>query len=228
MDNPGESRTLLSRIGHNFLTGLFLLLPIGITVAVLFFLMDLMGRYVQPLAEFAADKAFHSLGQPAPDLTVGLWHNAIVIVSAIVTAALLTVVGFISKRLFGKVLRRWFSRAVERVPGLSAIYGAVRQMVDALSGQNKEMFRRVVLVEFPHPGSWSIGFVTHEQPEAFSEALGRKVVNVFVPNAPAPTAGFILQVEPHQIRETQLGVSQAIGLLVSFGAVMPKAGEDRD
>jgi uncharacterized membrane protein len=228
MDNSGESRTLLSRIGHNFLTGLFLLLPIGITVAVLFFLMDLMGRYVQPLAEFAAGKVFLSLGQAVPDLTVGLWHSAIVVVSAIVTAALLTVVGFVSKRLFGKVLRRWFSRVVERVPGLSALYGAIRQMVDALSGRNKEMFRRVVLVEFPHPGSWSIGFVTHEQPEAFSEALGRKVVNVFVPNAPAPTAGFILQVEPHQIRETQLGVSQAIGLLVSFGAVMPKAGEDRD
>lgn len=228
MDNQGEPRTLLSRIGHNFLTGLFLLLPIGITASVLFFLMDLMGRYVQPLAEFGAEKAFTSLGQPLPDLKVGLWHSAVVVVSALVTAALLTVVGFISKRLFGKILRRWFSRVVERVPGLSALYGAIRQMVDALSGQNKEMFRRVVLVEFPHPGSWSIGFVTHEQPEAFSEALGRKVVNVFVPNAPAPTAGFILQVEPHQIRETQLGVSQAIGLLVSFGAVMPKAGEDRD
>ena len=228
MDNHGEPRTLLSRIGHNFLTGLFLLLPIGITVAVLFFLMDLMGRYVQPLAEIGAEKAFASLGQTIPDLKVGLWHSAVVVVSALVTAALLTVVGFISKRLFGKVLRRWFSRVVERVPGLSALYGAIRQMVDALSGQNKEMFRRVVLVEFPHPGCWSIGFVTHEQPEAFSEALGRKVVNVFVPNAPAPTAGFILQVEPHQIRETELGVSQAIGLLVSFGAVMPRAGEDRD
>ena len=228
MDSTGEPRTLLSRIGHNFLTGLFLLLPIGITLAVLFFLMDLIGRYVQPLTEFAAEHALTSLGQPIPDLSAGLWHNAIVVVSALVMAALLTVVGFVSKRLFGKLLRRWFSRVVERVPGLSALYGSIRQMVDALSGQNKEMFRRVVLVEFPRPGCWSIGFVTHEQPEAFSAALGRQVVNVFVPNAPAPTAGFILQVEPGQIRETELGVSQAIGLLVSFGAVMPKAGEDRD
>jgi len=228
MDSLGEPRTLLSRIGHNFLTGLFLLLPIGITLSVLFLLMDLIGRYVQPLAEFGAAQAFRSLGQIPPDLTVGIWHTAIVIVSAMIMAGILTVVGFISKRLFGKILRRWFSRVVERVPGLSALYGAIRQMVDALSGQNKEMFRRVVLVEFPRPGCWSIGFVTHEQPEAFSEALGRKVVNVFVPNAPAPTAGFILQVEPSQIRETQLGVSQAIGLLVSFGAVMPKAEEDKD
>lgn len=228
MDSHAEPRTLLSRVGHNFLTGLFLLLPIGITVAVLFFLMDLIGRYVQPLAEIGAERGFQALGQPVPDLGVGIWHTAIVVVSALVMAAVLTVVGFISKRLFGKVLRRWFSRVVERVPGLSALYGAIRQMVDALSGQNKEMFRRVVLVEFPRAGCWSIGFVTHEQPEAFSEVLGRKVVNVFVPNAPAPTAGFILQVEPHQVRETQLGVSQAIGLLVSFGAVMPKAEEEKD
>jgi len=228
MDSLGQPRTLLSRIGHNFLTGLFLLLPIGITVAVVFFLMDLIGRYVQPLTELLAEKALLGFGQPLPDLKVGLWHTAIVVVSALVMAALLIVVGFVSKRLFGKILRRWFSRVVERVPGLSALYGSIRQMVDALSGQNKEMFRRVVLVEFPRPGCWSIGFVTHEQPEAFSEALGRKVVNVFVPNAPAPTAGFILQVEPSQIRETQLGVSQAIGLLVSFGAVMPKPEEDKD
>ena len=115
---------------------------------------------------------------------------------------------------------------VGRVPGLSGLYGSIKQMVDALTGQNKQMFRRVVLVEFPRPGCWTIGFVTNEQPTAFSEAIGKQVVNVFVPNAPAPTAGFILQVEPSQIRETELGVSQAIGLLVSFGSIMPKA-EDK-
>jgi uncharacterized membrane protein len=228
MDSQGEQRTLLSRIGHNFLTGLFLLLPIGITLAVLFFLMDLIGRYVQPLTQMAAAWGFNSVQQPLPDFNTGLWHTVIVVVSAIIMAMVLTVVGFISKRLFGRILSKWFSRVVERVPGLSSLYGSIRQMVDALSGQNKEVFRRVVLVEFPRAGCWSIGFVTHEQPEIFNEALGRKVVNVFVPNAPAPTAGFILQVEPHQIRETQLRVSQAIGLLVSFGAVMPKSGEYKD
>lgn len=228
MDSPVAPRTLLSRIGHNFLTGLFLLLPIGITLAVLFFLLDLIGRYVQPLTELGIERAHLALGLAVPALKAGVWHTGIVIVSAIIMAAVLTVVGFVSKRLFGRVLRRWFSRVVERVPGVSALYGSIRQMVDALSGQNKEMFRRVVLVEFPRAGCWSIGFVTHEQPEAFCEALGRKVVNVFVPNAPAPTAGFILQVEPGQIRETNLGVSQAIGLLVSFGAVMPRAGEEKE
>lgn len=220
-----NKRTLFSRIGHNFLTGLLLLLPLGLTLWILSILLDLMGAYAQPLVE-AGFKLLHgSIGQPEPSLESGLWRQGVIVVSAILSAIFLTIVGFLSKRLFGRILHRAFASLVGRVPGLSGLYGSIKQMVDALTGQNKQMFRRVVLVEFPRPGCWSIGFVTNEQPEAFSEALGRKVVNVFVPNAPAPTAGFILQVEPSQIRETQLGVSQAIGLLVSFGAIMPRPGE---
>jgi uncharacterized membrane protein len=168
---------------------------------------------------------FGSLGLPEPALDGGLWRLGVVLVSAILSAIFLTIVGFLSKRLFGRVLHNAFTNLVSRVPGLSGLYGSIKQMVDALTGQNKQMFRRVVLVEFPRPGCWSIGFVTNEQPAAFCEAVGRPVVNVFVPNAPAPTAGFILQVEPSQIRETQLGVSQTIGLLVSFGAIMPRPGD---
>lgn len=220
-----NKETLFSRIGHNFLTGLFLLLPLGLTLWILSILLDLMGAYAQPLVEAGVHLVYGSLGQPEPSLEGGLWRQGVILVSAILSAIFLTIVGFLSKRLFGRILHRAFASLVGRVPGLSGLYGSIKQMVDALTGQNKQMFRRVVLVEFPRAGCWSIGFVTNEQPTAFSEAVGRPVVNVFVPNAPAPTAGFILQVEPSQIRETQLGVSQAIGLLVSFGAIMPKPGE---
>lgn len=223
METPKEDSTLLSRIGRNFLTGLLLLLPFGLTLWILTILLDLMGIYAQPLVE-AGFRLLHGSGEP-PKLDTGLWRQAVILVSAIFSAVFLTIVGFLSKRLFGRILHQTFANLVGRVPGLSGLYGSIKQMVDALTGQNKQMFRRVVLVEFPRPGCWTIGFVTNEQPEAFCEALGKRVVNVFVPNAPAPTAGFILQVEPGQIRETQLGVSQAIGLLVSFGAIMPKPGE---
>lgn len=225
-ETPEENRTLAGRVGHNFLTGLFLLLPIGLTVALLGFLLDLIGTYAQPLVEASIELTFATLGKAAPILDTGLWRQGVIIVSALLSAIILTIAGFLSKRIFGRILQNLFNRLVSGIPGLSGLYGSIRQMVDALTGRNKEMFRRVVLVEFPMPGSWSIAFVTHEQPTAFSEALGRKVVNVFVPNAPAPTAGFILQIEPHLIRETQLGVSQAIGLLVSFGAIMPRV-EDK-
>ena len=225
METPKEKSTLLGRIGHNFLTGLLLLLPLGLTLWILSILLDLMGIYAQPLVEAGVRLLHGSLGEAVPELDSGLWRQAVILVSAILSAIFLTIVGFLSKRLFGRILHRTFASLVGRVPGLSGLYGSIKQMVDALTGQNKQMFRRVVLVEFPRAGCWTIGFVTNEQPEAFCEALGKRVVNVFVPNAPAPTAGFILQVEPGQIRETQLGVSQAIGLLVSFGAIMPKPGD---
>jgi uncharacterized membrane protein len=111
---------------------------------------------------------------------------------------------------------------LERIPGLGSLYGTIRQMVDALSGRNKDTFRRVVMVEFPRPGMWTIAFVTHEQPTVFSEAIGKQVVNVFIPAAPAPTTGVILHLSPEEVRETKLTVGEALGLLMSFGAVVPK------
>ncbi|MEI7651314.1 MAG: DUF502 domain-containing protein [Verrucomicrobiota bacterium] len=213
-----EKNTFGSRLGHNFLTGLFLLLPIGLTLYVLSVLLDLMGKYAQPLVEIGLKLYWKEI-----NFTEGLPKQGLVVISALLTVPILIVVGYLSKRLFGKLLHRWFGQIVECTPGFGSLYSSIRQMVDALSGRNKEMFRRVVLVEYPRAGCWSIAFLTHEKPEAFSDALGRKVVNVFVPTSPTPTSGFVLQVPPDEIRETKLTVSEAIGLLVSFGAVMPKS-----
>lgn len=222
MSDPAEKPTLGSRIGHNFLTGMFLLLPIGLTLYVVSILLDLIGKFAQPLAEWLLTKLWQNAQAPVPNFDVGLPHQLLVLGSAFMMAILLTLAGYLSKRLFGKLLHSWFVGLVEHTPGLGYLYNSIRQIVDALSGRNKEMFRRVVLVEYPRAGSWSIAFVTHDQPTIFSEALQQKVVNVFVPTSPTPTSGFVLQVPPESLRETSLTVSEAIGLLVSFGAVMPK------
>ena len=223
MGETTEKTTLASRLGHNFLTGLFLLLPIGLTLYVVSVLLDLMGKFIQPALEFGLAWLWHNSKHPAPDFTVGLYRQLVVVSSAVVMICILVVVGYLSKRLFGKILHRWFAALLERIPGLGSLYGTIRQMVDALSGRNKDTFRRVVLVQYPRAGCWSIAFVTHEQPKAFSEAIGVEVVNVFIPAAPAPTSGFILQVPASEIRETKLTVPEAIGLLMSFGAVIPKS-----
>jgi len=222
MGEPNEKTTFASRLGHNFLTGLFLLLPIGLTLYVVSVLLDLMGTFIQPALEIGLTWLWQNAKQPVPDFAAGLYRQLVVLSSAVVMIFILVVVGYLSKRLFGKVLHRWFATALERIPGLGSLYGTIRQMVDALSGRNKDTFRRVVMVEFPRPGMWSIAFVTHEQPTVFSEAIGKPVVNVFIPAAPAPTTGVILQVSPDEVRETKLTVGEALGLLMSFGAVVPK------
>ena len=222
MSDSPEKSTFASRLGHNFLTGLFLLLPIGLTLYVVSVLLDLMGKFIQPALEVGLAWLWTNAKQPVPDFALGLYRQLVVVSSAVVMIFILVVVGYLSKRLFGKILHRWFATVLERIPGLGSLYGTIRQMVDALSGRNKDTFRRVVIVEFPRPGMWSIAFVTHEQPTVFSEAIGKPVVNVFIPAAPAPTTGVILQVSPDEVRETKLTVGEALGLLMSFGSVVPK------
>ena len=222
MSDSPEKSTFASRLGHNFLTGLFLLLPIGLTLYVVSVLLDLMGKFIQPALEVGLAWLWTNAKQPVPDFALGLYRQLVVVSSAVVMIFILVVVGYLSKRLFGKILHRWFATVLERIPGLGPLYGTIRQMVDALSGRNKDTCRRVVMVEFPRPGMWSIAFVTHEQPTVFSEAIGKQVVNVFIPAAPAPTTGVILPLSPDEVRETKLTVGEALGLLMSFGSVVPK------
>ena len=222
MTETPENSSFGSRLGHNFLTGMFLVLPLGLTLYVISFLIGLIASPVESLFQ-AVFPLFFPNKEVMPDFKTGLNHALLVLASALVMAVILTILGFLSKRLFGKLLQSWFASLVERMPGLGSLYNSIRQMVDALSGRNKDTFRRVVLVQYPRPNCWSIAFVTHEQPKAFSEAIGQEVVNVFIPAAPAPTSGFILQVPASEIRETKLTVPEAIGLLMSFGAVIPKS-----
>jgi uncharacterized membrane protein len=200
---------------------MFLVLPLGLTIYIISFLVGLIASPVESIFQ-AVFPLFFPNKEVMPDFKTGLNHALLVLASALLMAVILTGLGFLSKRLFGKVLRRWFAGLLERMPGLGALYNSIRQMVDALSGRNKDTFRRVVMIEFPRPGMWTIAFVTHEQPTVFSQAIGKPVVNVFVPAAPAPTTGVILHLSPEEVRETKLTVGEALGLLMSFGSVIPK------
>jgi uncharacterized membrane protein len=224
MTETPEKSSFGSRLGHNFLTGMFLVLPLGLTLYVISFLVGLIASPVESIFQ-AVFPLFFPNKEGMPDFKTGLNHAVLVLASALVMAVILTVLGFLSKRLFGKLLQRWFASLLERMPGLGALYNSIRQMVDALSGRNKDTFRRVVMVEFPRPGMWTIAFVTHEQPTVFSQAIGKPVVNVFIPAAPAPTTGVILHLSPDEVRETKLTVGEALGLLMSFGSVIPKSAD---
>jgi uncharacterized membrane protein len=221
MTETPENSSFGSRLGHNFLTGMFLVLPLGLTLYIISILVGLIASPVESIFQ-AVFPLFFPNKEVMPDFKTGLNHALLVLASALVMAAILTGLGFLSKRLFGKLLQQWFASLLERMPGLGALYNSIRQMVDALSGRNKDTFRRVVMVEFPRPGMWTIAFVTHEQPTVFSQAIGKPVVNVFVPAAPAPTTGVILHLSPEEVRETKLTVGEALGLLMSFGSVIPK------
>lgn len=149
MSQPADKPTFLSRLGHNFLTGLFLMLPLGLTLYVVSILVDLLGKPAKQLAVLVINWFFENTKQPLPNLNEGLMGLGLTIASAIVMLLVLTVIGYLSKRLFGKIMHHVFAKMLEKTPGLGALYNSIRQMVDALSGRNKDTFRRVVLVQYP-------------------------------------------------------------------------------
>ena len=103
MSDSSEKTTLASRLGHNFLTGLFLLLPIGLTLYVVSILLDLMGKFIQPAVEIGLKWLWTYALLPVPDFTLGLYRQLVVVTSAVVMIFILIFVGYLSKRLFGKV-----------------------------------------------------------------------------------------------------------------------------
>jgi uncharacterized membrane protein len=222
MPNHLEKPSFGSRLGHNFLTGMFLVLPIGLTFYVVSILVGLIAAPVQSILQTLIPIILKDSGY-TPNFSSGPMYGALVLASALIMAVILITLGWLSKRIFGRLFQTWFAFIIERMPGLGALYNTIKQMVDALSGRNKDTFRRVVLVQYPRANCWSIAFVTQENPEILTNAIGQKVVNVFIPSAPAPTAGFVLQVPADEIKETKLTVPEAIGLLMSFGAVVPQS-----
>ena len=111
--------------------------------------------------------------------------------------------------------------ALLRIPLLNKIYSATKQVNDAFSSTNKTAFRTVVLVEFPHAGVYSIGFITSDQQGEVQAKTGQKVVCVFVPATPNPTSGFLLMVPEDKVIKLDMSVPDAIKYVISLGAILP-------
>jgi uncharacterized membrane protein len=138
--------------------------------------------------------------------------------------ALISGVGVLTRYYIGKKIIDWTDRFLLRVPFLNKIYAAIKQVNAAFSG-SKHSFQTVVLVEFPRPGAWTIGFITSDQPAEIKTQTYPNVVCVFVPTTPNPTAGFLLLVPEDQVRKLDMSVADGIKYLISLGSVSPASLE---
>jgi uncharacterized membrane protein len=111
--------------------------------------------------------------------------------------------------------------ALLRVPVMNKIYGAIKQVNEAFTSNNKTSFKQVVLVEFPGQGTYAIGFLTGSQPAEVQNKLGENLVSVFIPTTPNPTGGFVLLVPEQQITRLEMSVADGIKYVLSLGSVPP-------
>ena len=208
-------KSLFARWQANFWAGLVIVLPAVISLAVLRWLFGTVANITDTLLIFLPAKLTHHDQGNGPMY----WYWSLV--ALVLAAFLIGTVGLLARNYFGQKIIEWVDSALMRIPLLNKIYSATKQVNDAFSATNKTAFRTVVLVEFPHAGSYSIGFITSDQQEEVLAKTGRRVVCVFVPATPNPTSGFLLMVPQEKVIKLDMSVPDAIKYVISLGAILP-------
>jgi uncharacterized membrane protein len=145
------------------------------------------------------------------------WSMAALLLAVI----LLSLLGSLARYYLGKKLIALVDRALLRVPLLNKIYGTIKQVNEAFSSSSRSSFKQVVLVEFPRPGHYSLGFVTGEQNQAVQLKTKEKVVSIFVPTTPNPTSGFLVLVPESEVTKLDMPVADGIKFIISLGSISP-------
>ncbi len=135
----------------------------------------------------------------------------------IITFFIIFLVGVITTNFFGKRLLSFGEMIISRVPLVKEIYLSIKQIAEALFSQKEKKFRRVVLIEYPRKGIYTMVFVTGLSHENIQEKTGKKLLNVFVPTTPNPTSGFLLMVPEDEVIELDLTSEEAFKLIISGG-----------
>jgi uncharacterized membrane protein len=206
-ETPSKSRLITFR--NAFISGALMLAPLWVTVWAFSKIVDIVGGTFRPLYE---DYLPQSL-QRIPFF----WD----LVATVAVVLFVTALGYLSHYVFGKFFLSMGERAIQRIPGVGGVYNSVKQVISTFGSQNRNLFNKVVLVEFPRKGSWSIGFLTNKtQGEAQSHA-GPETWTVFVPTTPNPTSGFLLLLPREEIVELDMSVGDGMKMIISGGAVVP-------
>jgi uncharacterized membrane protein len=206
----------IARWQANFWAGLAIVLPAVISVAVLGWLFGTVANITDTLLIFLPQRLTHHDQGAGPMY----WYWSLVALALAVF--LIGVVGLLARNYLGKRLIEWVDAALLRVPLLNKIYSATKQVNEAFSSSNKNAFRTVVLVEFPRPGVYSMGFITSEQHAEVQAKLGAQMICVFVPTTPNPTGGFLLLVPEDKVTKLEMSVADGIKYIISLGSILPE------
>lgn len=209
-----------SLLKRYLLTGLLIWIPLVITLWVLNLLigtMDQLGAYVPN--QIRPDYwILQSLAKLFPQLN-GM--DNIPGFGVILTALVLLITGIVATNILGRRLLQLGGMIVKRIPIVRSIYMSVKQVSDTLFSDSGNAFRKAVLVQFPHQGTWAVGFVTGVPSGEIDSKLGGDLISVFVPTTPNPTSGFLFMAKTTDVKELDMTVDEALKYVISLGVVMP-------
>lgn len=204
--------TKLTSFRNAFLSGLVLLAPLAVTWVVFTWLVDRVGGQFKPLFFFAVPETLRN----NPNLTL-LWD----ISATVLVILLIAILGFVSRWVLTRYFTQLTERLINNIPGIGAVYRTVKQIVDTFSAQKRNVFEKVVMVEYPAPGSFVLGFLTNRANGEVQSRTEHEMWTVFVPTTPNPTSGFLIFYQKKNVIEMDMSVSEAMKLIISGGSVVP-------
>ncbi len=219
MVHPPRRRGVLARFRANFLTGLVVVAPVGLTLWLIWTVTGWIDGWVLPFvpANYQPDRIFKALF--GEDTAINL-RGVGVVVFLIFTV----VVGWIAKGLMGRSLIAWGESLVDRMPVVRSIYNGVKQVAETVFNQTEAKFDKACMIEYPRPGIWAVGFVsTIAKGEILAKLPDDEVMTVFLPTTPNPTSGFLLYVPKRDVTFLDMSVEDAAKLVISAGLVYPAA-----
>ena len=187
--------------------GLLIWVPLAATVLIFSLLLGF------------ADRALLLLPQ---DLRQSLLDLQIPGLGAILAIALLLITGFLGANLIGRRLVHTYERILDRIPLVRSVYGSIKHFAEIVFSEDGTSFKKVLLIEYPRKGLYSLCFLTSENPHEVQHRTGEEVVTVFLPTTPNPTSGFMLFVPRKDTVELDMAVDDALKLIISLGVVVPK------
>ncbi len=199
-----------------FGTGLVVLVPIALTIFIIYWLFQRIDSILRGVVyEFIRVQLGIPIGnEPIPGM------------GFITLVLLIVIVGVLARNYFGKRLIDIGENIMARIPIISRIYLTIQQISEAFFGEKREVFEKAILFEYPRRGIYSIGFFTQDTKGPVQDTLDDDVVSVFLPTTPNPTSGFLLFVPKTDVIELDLPVEEALKLVISGGAIIPKIKSD--
>ncbi len=209
---PAMAVSRLTSFRNAFVTGLLLLAPLAVTWLVFSWLVGQVGGGFRPyFFFFVPDNLLDH-----PGLYV-LWN----LLATLIVIGLITTLGYGSRYVFSHYFGKLAERFILNIPGVSTVYKTVKQIVETFGAQNRHIFSKAVLIEFPRKGLWSVGFLTNKAQGEPQAKTAEEVWTVFVPTTPNPTTGFLVMLPRHEIVELEMAVGDAMKLIISGGGVVP-------
>ena len=205
MSDKNIKKSIFAKIRNNFIAGIVVLIPIGITLYLTIFFIRVTGNIIPKELN---PNNYLPFNIPGVEILIALFF--------------ITLIGWLSLSFLGKKFFELFNRILKKIPILRTIYSAIGQMTESFTKTDNKQ-KSVVLLEYPRKGVWAVGFATKENKGEMAEKTNKKLINVFVPTTPNPTSGFLLMFPIDEVIYLNMTFEEASKFIVSAGTSTGKS-----